>query len=191
MTKRLLFALVQTDVVNKVRLLIVAVTISIVILAVIIAVSLSYNNSNNNIPTPTSTPLATPTPTESTSIPTASPTINVIYHTTVVDHVVDETPSNSGNITPANGYYFLLVNVTILNNGYSSYHLDLPTMGFRASDGEVYSHILQYNYYQPYIIDIPNGGNFTGSFVIQPPTGVSMTGITFMRPAYNYVITKV
>lgn len=168
---------------DKAKLATAAITLCIAILIVGIIVVLSNNASHIKTNTPTNTPTPTPTPTESPPTPTALPIIDITYHTTSVGTI--------DNDTPMSGYEFILVNITIVNKGYPSFEARPYYFYFTGSDAYSYDAVYtKYNHDNYFDVEIPSGGNFSGSFVISTPIDVSIIGLTYMFKGYNIETTR-
>ena len=161
---------------NKSKIVLTAVTFCIAILVIGIVFSLS-NNSPINTPSPT------PTSTESTVTPTAIPTIDITYHTTKTETIDDATPRS--------GYEFILVNITIVNRGYTFFAAKITDFYLRGSDAFSYGAIYtKYNVDHSFYVKLSDGGTYSGSFVISPPVGTSIVGLSYLPKGYNIEATR-
>jgi hypothetical protein len=161
---------------NKSKIVLTAVTFCIAILVIGIIFSLS-----NNTPSNTSSP--TPTSTENTVTPTVIPTIDITYHLTKMEAV--------GDVIPISGQEFVLVNLTIVNNGYTFFTASINDFYLRGSDtvsyGAVYT---KYNVDHSFYVKLSDRGTYSGSFVISPPVGTSIVGLSYLPKGYNIEATR-
>jgi hypothetical protein len=166
---------------DKTQIAAVSVTLCIAILTVGIIVVLSNNAPNSS--TPSNTPSPMPSSAENTVTPTATQTIDITYHLTKMEAI--------GDVTPISGQEFVLVNLTIVNNGYTFFTASINDFYFRGSDGVSYGAVYtKYNVDHSFYMKLSDGGTYSGSFVISPPVGTSLVGLSYLPKGYNIVATR-
>jgi Domain of unknown function (DUF4352) len=146
-----------------------SITIALaVLLLIVVIVGFMFWQEIHNQPGNNPTNIPTSTPIESTPIPTAVPAINVFYHTTVINEINNETPRN--------GYQFILVDLTITNNGYPSCQATIFNFQLTGSNNISYGAFWSnYNRQHSFSVNIANGESFNGSLLTSLPSGVSVT----------------
>jgi outer membrane biosynthesis protein TonB len=134
-------------------------------------------------PTPTPTPTPTPSPTPS---PTPTATITIQHKGVTYSALVDKY----GLIDkPDTGNVWLVVNMTITNNGYSSFNTNPNYFSVTINnikynyDSETFS----YGYWNTGI-DILNGGSYNGALVFQVPSSATSFALAYDRYGMTYNI---
>ena len=154
------------------------IAVAIIVIAVL-ATSIIWFTSINN---PKSTPIVnpskstpTPTPLESTPTPSPQPSIVITYNTTFVQQI--------GNEIDPPAIHFLIVNMTITNNGYSFFDTNRDWFYFTGSDGISYQWDMNatgHGYSWTTLDNLSNGSTISGTIVCQVPSTVtSVLGLTY------------
>lgn len=179
---------------------IIGLIAAFVFLTILVALALLLANqqqNTNTLPTsspssiPTLKPTIKPTPTSTpTHAPTPTPSINIAisYSNETVQSIVEPL----GVDYPKSGKVFLVVNMTIRNNGYD-----------RFSANTFYFHVIvdKVNYNvdrETYVVnnwnttDVLNGGIFKGTLVFQIPANATSFTLGYgLLANYNIVWTEI
>jgi|GEM_PF-4082421 Predicted solute binding protein len=111
--------------------------------------------------------------------------ITVHYRTMRSESLLFKYPMNYGSIWANGDYVYLVVNMTINNNGYNSFSTD-PAYFFVVADNTNYTFDASGTYDRAAMedslwktVDIPNGGTFTGTLVFQIPMSSSVSSLGY------------
>lgn len=149
-------------------------------------VSVRYENILSNDeelnPTPSVTNIPTPILTAPTSYATSGPTIT-IYWTAQNPEKIYYAEGHS--VTPSPGYVYLMVNMTIENNGYDRCDTSPAWFTIIAGNYGKYGVDIMLTSYVGHwsTNNIPNGYSFSGVLVFQIPSSSSVPSIE-----YNYIV---
>lgn len=166
---------------NRAKIATVVITLCFAILTVGILVILSNNAQNSS--TPSNTPSPMPSSIERTVTPTATPTIDITYHLTKMEAI--------GDVTPRSGQEFVLVNLTIVNKGYTFFTASINDFYLRGSNAVSYGAVYtKYNVDHSFYVKLSDGGTYRGSLVISPPVGTSIVSLSYLPKGYNIEATR-
>ena len=158
---------------------------AIIAIAIILVTAFWYTQTYRPKSTPTVNPIATSTTTliESTPSPSPQPSIDITYYATFVQQIGSEIDPPS--------IHFLIVNMTITNNGYLFFDTSFGWFYFTGSDGISYQSDFGSNYgYIWKSLLLSDGSSISGTLVCSevPSTVNSIISITYgHNTPFNFV----
>lgn len=102
-----------------------------------------------------------------------SQSINISYNTQIKNSL------DFGLLTPKNGYDYVLVTMTITNNGYDSFSTDSAWFSVVANNITYNPDFATYSDENWTDVQINNGGTYSGTMVFQIPSGQSISSLSY------------